>query len=424
MDLEIRNVAKIEYANLKLDGITVIAGENNTGKSTIGKIVFSLFNSLHGIGAKVASDRYNKLANIFENEINLSLFEDDFFLIEIDMPFFKDICGELVHCDYMDRELLISRISDVFRNIYEYERMSSTEEVILKQADNVVDKIIEVLSITDEQIRNIKVSEYFNQVFLSQVNNIGRERTGDATVRATIKDKTIGLTFQDNVCVQVESNIKILNKAIYIDNPFVLDKVRMTRISENIMTRNLVAKLRRSMSDDGESNSYDDAIIQNRLKETNRLLASVVHGNFVKDNTSQKGFLEEGNEIPTKIQNVSTGLKSFLILKQLIENKQLKEKDVVVLDEPEIHLHPQWQLIYAKLIVELQRAFDLNIIITTHSPYFLAAIEKYAGSGKEVNYYLADVEHNVASFTQVNDCLYKVYELLSQPFEEVCDEED
>ena len=44
MKLRIRNVAKIEEADLELNGITIIAGNNNTGKSTIGKIVFSLFN--------------------------------------------------------------------------------------------------------------------------------------------------------------------------------------------------------------------------------------------------------------------------------------------------------------------------------------------------------------------------------------------
>ena len=52
MKLRIRNVAKIEEADLELNGITIIAGNNNTGKSTIGKIVFSLFNSLVNLEEK------------------------------------------------------------------------------------------------------------------------------------------------------------------------------------------------------------------------------------------------------------------------------------------------------------------------------------------------------------------------------------
>ena len=57
MKLRIRNVAKIEEADLELNGITIIAGNNNTGKSTIGKIVFSLFNSLVNLEEKIVKQK-------------------------------------------------------------------------------------------------------------------------------------------------------------------------------------------------------------------------------------------------------------------------------------------------------------------------------------------------------------------------------
>ena len=38
MKLKIQNFAKIKDADIILDGITVIAGKNNTGKSTVEKI--------------------------------------------------------------------------------------------------------------------------------------------------------------------------------------------------------------------------------------------------------------------------------------------------------------------------------------------------------------------------------------------------
>ena len=40
MKLSINNFAKIKQADIIIDGITVIAGENNTGKSTVGKVLF------------------------------------------------------------------------------------------------------------------------------------------------------------------------------------------------------------------------------------------------------------------------------------------------------------------------------------------------------------------------------------------------
>lgn len=39
MKLKLRNFAKIEEADIIIDGITVIARENNTGKSTIGTVL-------------------------------------------------------------------------------------------------------------------------------------------------------------------------------------------------------------------------------------------------------------------------------------------------------------------------------------------------------------------------------------------------
>ena len=67
------------------------------------------------------------------------------------------------------------------------------------------------------------------------------------------------------------------------------------------------------------------------------------------------------------------GIKAFTIIRTLLEKGEIHEKDVMVLDEPEIHLHPEWQLIYAELIVLLEKYLHLTILITTHSPYFLEA---------------------------------------------------
>ncbi|MGZ4123000.1 MAG: AAA family ATPase, partial [Tumebacillaceae bacterium] len=42
MEVKIQNFNMIKYASVKFDGLTVIAGENNTGKSTLGKLIFSI----------------------------------------------------------------------------------------------------------------------------------------------------------------------------------------------------------------------------------------------------------------------------------------------------------------------------------------------------------------------------------------------
>ena len=38
MKLKLKNIGKLQETEIDIDGITVIAGKNNTGKSTVGRI--------------------------------------------------------------------------------------------------------------------------------------------------------------------------------------------------------------------------------------------------------------------------------------------------------------------------------------------------------------------------------------------------
>lgn len=64
MRLKIENFAKIKNADIAINGITVIAGENNTGKSTVGKIIFSLYKSLVGIEDKIEMQREKEVRHM------------------------------------------------------------------------------------------------------------------------------------------------------------------------------------------------------------------------------------------------------------------------------------------------------------------------------------------------------------------------
>lgn len=74
MKLSIENFAKIKRADIDIDGITVIAGENNTAKSIIGKVLFSLFNSLFELEEKIFEERLKEITDrnrmILQNSIN------------------------------------------------------------------------------------------------------------------------------------------------------------------------------------------------------------------------------------------------------------------------------------------------------------------------------------------------------------------
>lgn len=69
MKLSIKNFAKIKEAEIEINGITIIAGENNTGKSTIGKIMYCLCSVFKDIDMKIAEEKKRAIArSLLNNE--------------------------------------------------------------------------------------------------------------------------------------------------------------------------------------------------------------------------------------------------------------------------------------------------------------------------------------------------------------------
>ena len=63
MRLKLKNIGKLKSADIELSGITVIGGENNTGKSTVGKALFSIFNTFYNKDQKIHDEYVYALEN-------------------------------------------------------------------------------------------------------------------------------------------------------------------------------------------------------------------------------------------------------------------------------------------------------------------------------------------------------------------------
>lgn len=49
MKIKLHNILKIENADIEIGGLTVLTGENNSGKSTVGKILFSILKAANNV---------------------------------------------------------------------------------------------------------------------------------------------------------------------------------------------------------------------------------------------------------------------------------------------------------------------------------------------------------------------------------------
>lgn len=91
------------------------------------------------------------------------------------------------------------------------------------------------------------------------------------------------------------------------------------------------------------------------------------------------------------LDECATGMKAFSILNFLYTRNLLNSRTLLVVDEPEAHLHPQWILEYAKVLVRLNRNLGVRLLLTTHSPDMLNALRRIANVEEvpDLRFYLA-----------------------------------
>lgn len=422
MELSIRDFAKIKQADIVIDGITVIAGENNTGKSTVGKILFSLFNSLSDIEEKIFNERMREVEKSNE-KIMYEYFDGNIIYGGFDRLYL--LSNLMIPSIRRNKNNSIEKIEeDIRKELYKYKNsiVGKMDDDLLEEMTHKLGENIEsFLEIPEENIILEVVSEYFSKVFSSQTNSLlDKEKHNAPVLTLKIKNRHNRLFFQDNRCVKMENEINIIHKAIYIDNPFIVDELSGDYDGLSTMEDELKKLILKQNQRDIFDGVVESVRAKEKLKEIYEVLKTVVDGQIIFGQGEEIYLKNDNLDKPLSVHNLSTGIKSFTILKMLLEKGCLKDKDVLILDEPEIHLHPQWQIIYAQLIVLLQKNFDLSIIVTTHSPYFVDALDLFShkyGINKKVNYYLASNTEEGAIIERVTDNIDLIYKKMASPIQ-------
>ena len=424
INIQIENIGKVKEANIILEGVSVIAGLNGTGKSTIAKSVFASVNARRNILDKTRSDRKlsidDRIIRWMDQNNNLS------------GDYYMDITQELAthilesfENEKWNKKDIPKNIENIIEEYCQNNRLSD------QGIEEVSEYIVTVLCRTMDEYVNFFVEQYYQSVFKNQITPIRGKGQSSVHYYKKTEDERI---IESSVAIK-DNKLNIVGKplifqqenAVYIETYSVLDFCeetgRRTRRGSYLNRMTLPARELLNSLTEEKVLSYDEQQkVELNEKIAQDIVEQVTHGYLRKNQNGSLEFLDKEAEEKIEFSNMSAGLKIFTILQQLIGNYSLKKGDVLVVDEPEVNLHPTWQVVLAEILVRVYKELGIYILVNSHSPYFIRAIEvkmaKY-GCALQGHYYYMEQNDDGFVCKDVSHNTEVIYETLYRPLNEL-----
>jgi len=384
----VKDFRAVANAEIGLDGISVLTGENGCGKSTISKLVYYSLQSVIDIDGEILGyfqDKSRQIKNTIR-KIN-SEFPDLFSfknsvpvkpLKKIDFKELRNNLGNRVQAQNIDRlnfilaETLMPELYSYNQHLGEIlciENDSSNKENLKDELFELLDELNLSIYIKEKEIYGLKSAVHI------VINSLSEKFSQKNIHFKLFEFGSEIINERENKILPIHS----LEEVIYYDTPFVIDQdpPPYVRYLDDIHF-----KLRYT---------------SNNIKNTNSSIPNselfLNEFEVIWDSKSSTFKYVRKDNQEFDLSESATGVKSFGIIKLLLQNGYLNNKTLLIIDEPEAHLHPQWIVEYARLIVLLHKELGVKFLISSHNPDMISAIKYIAEKeqiDKKINFYLAE----------------------------------
>ena len=186
-----------------------------------------------------------------------------------------------------------------------------------------------------------------------------------------------------------------LRRAIYVDSPMILSDVEDSASGLWGRFRKLLYNV-----------NYRTAGNNEKLQIS---IQSIIGGKIASEEDifgySQELHYLANDGVDIRIEEAATGIKSFAYISRLLENGWLDKETLLLIDEPEAHLHPQWIVEFARLLVLIHKEMGTKIMIASHNPDMVAAIQSIAIKEEVIDrtkFYLAERDKDTLAYSFVD----------------------
>lgn len=422
MELKVYNVNKIAKAEIHLNGLTVIVGPNNSGKSTIGRTLFSTIKAV--ANSKFSTDlqrrkRLEKYVDALYQRVSGLSWENRDSISSIFPNGSYRFLNEIINSDDVidllnSKRLMIENIDIIPRQ----------KNLILADIDNI--KVLFEESDNKEKIIKTELSYLVESEFINRFCAIG---TPTSSVELSSEENSkINYEVEKNIVRTVMCNdTNFIDDATYVESPLYLHMldtiVRAKTYREVNKQKSLMMFTMVPFHIKDLAEKMMNAARHPLLEFDNNLnVEKITGGTFTYDEETQQVIYKTTEGYTYSSINIASGLKTFGVLQLLLKGNYIGPNHMLIWDEPENHLHPEWQIRLAEIFVRLAKGGQ-PVLITTHSPYFLQAVKFYSAKEKfekYVNYYIpADKENNLVELEEISNDLNRAFKLLAEPMNKI-----
>lgn len=414
MRLILENIGMLKKADIEINGISLIAGPNDSGKSTINKLFYSVVRGLN-LDRKTFETEKNKLLKKDYQDVIKVLKANKIDTTDIQTD---DITKEWIKKTSSLQEKI---------NITEHQKTEFTNKIHrLNYYYN--------LNYDSKDAREEEIYQYLTNEFNKQISSVYLEKESRVEIIDIVESSSFNIDEYRNSAkiVSLESNIDLYyNDAIFIESPLAIDNTLESHISlfesEEKITRGRKTHLQKVLSNQLPKNtnvSQEHSVI---IEEITNKIFQIMNGEVIVDSVEGITYRKNGEDID--IDNVAIGIKSFGIIQLLIKKNRLNSRTLLIIDEPEVHLHPNWQIKYAEILVLLSKYLDIPMLLTSHSPYFIEALEAFSKKYKfteQTKFYLTEKteDFKFAEVKDVSDNIIPILDSISSAYYEIQDTRD
>lgn len=413
LNLYIKNIGTLNEVNIDIEGLTIVGARNDSGKSTISKVIGTSLLSLNKYQdtfKDYLEERIKRLLysihNTMENNLkNKKVYTQD---VPKAVKDYIDYDGEidlytiLSTFDMTFRIPLYERLDRAIKSyrliIDNFNRYFTSKDLI--RLNNLINDLENVKNVKIEEVTTQLILEFFRETFPHNLVNFHYNK--DARILLKDNDNKI-LDFiidNNNRAIKCSIGNSSIKNIAYIESPQIIDSLNSYEetFSEKFLGKNPKLKfygnqLEKMLTTRRKSNLVFDDERNLQIKKLLNKIEKIIRGEMIFDEQGNREFVFQKGSYKIDTSNVATGIKTFSIIQILIKNNWLNEETILIIDEPEINLHPEWQVKYAEILVLIQKYLNVKLYINTHSSYMIEAFDlysKYYDINKYTNFYILE----------------------------------